>query len=102
MAQGSAGFDERGRKRHSDAGGVVLWDVATRRRLAGDPLPVPEGFVRGVAFSPDGKTLAAGYAGYFGVSAWVGGVVQWDTAGRKRLAEYRPQPVPLGRITKPQ
>ncbi len=68
----------------------MLWDVAARRRLAGDPLLVPEGFVRDVAFSPDGyKTLAAGYAGYVGVSAWVGGVVQWEVAGRKRLAERR-------------
>ena len=31
------------------------------KRLADDPLPVKEGHVQSVAFSPDGKTLAAGY-----------------------------------------
>ena len=41
-------------------GGVVLWDVAGRKRLAERPLAVTEGGVRSVAFSPDGKTLAAG------------------------------------------
>jgi WD40 repeat protein len=55
--------------------GVVLWDAATRQRLAQDPLPV-EGFVKSVAFSPDGKTLAAGYRdGYAGGRS---SVVLWD------------------------
>ena len=55
----------------STRGGVVLWDVAaTRARVAKDPLPVEEGSVIGVAFSPDGKTLAAEYqAGGFSRSA---------------------------------
>ena len=35
-----------------------------------------------VAFSPDGKTLAAGYR-----VGGVGGVVLWDTARRERLQE---------------
>ena len=50
----------------------MLWDVATGKRLADDPLTVKEGNVTGVAFSPDGKTIAAGYGGL------VGGVVLWD------------------------
>jgi WD40 repeat protein len=56
-------------------GGVVLWDVATRERLADEPLPVQEGRVRSVAFSPDGRTLAAAYHGDFDVG---GGVVLWN------------------------
>ena len=42
-------------------GGVVLWDVAARKRLVDEPLSVKEGDVTSVAFSPDGKTIAAGY-----------------------------------------
>ena len=57
-------------------GGVVLLDAAGRKRLADEPLAVKEGGVTSVAFSPDGKTLAAGYARRGG-----GGVVLWDTAG---------------------
>ena len=41
-----------------------------------------EGNVYGVAFSPDGKILAAGYG-----RGDVGGVVLWDTARRARLQE---------------
>ena len=66
----AAGYDGVG---GGVGGGVVLWDVAARKRLADDPLPVKEGDVRGVAFSPDGKTIAAGYGGRVG-----GGVVLWD------------------------
>ena len=61
-------------------GGVVLWDVAARERLSDDPLAVTEGSVKGVAFSPDGKTIAAGYDGRDG------GVVLWDVAAQ-RLAD---------------
>ena len=39
---------------------MELWDVATRKRLLEDPLPVTGGDVNSVAFSPDGKTLAVG------------------------------------------
>jgi WD40 repeat protein len=58
---------------------VVLWDVATRQRLAGNPLVVEDG-VSSVAFGPDGKTIAAGYDANVG-----GGVVLWDVATRQRL-----------------
>ena len=40
---------------------MVLWDVAARKRLVDEPLAVKEGNVGSVAFSPDGKTIAAGY-----------------------------------------
>ncbi len=63
-------------------GGVVLFDVAGRKRRAEEPLAVTEGSVNGVAFSPDGKTLAAGYGGLNG-----GGVVLFDADGRKRRAK---------------
>ena len=57
-------------------GGVVLWDVATRRRLADDSLPMKAGIVSGVATSaptagpsrPDTATSA-------GAAAWCCGDV---------------------------
>jgi WD40 repeat protein len=56
-------------------GGVVLWDVASRKRLVEQPLAVQADYVNviSVAFSPDGKTLAAGYGSDHG-----SGVVLWD------------------------
>ncbi|MBV8384217.1 MAG: hypothetical protein JOZ63_16540, partial [Planctomycetaceae bacterium] len=57
-----------------------------------EPLSVREGLVRSVAFSPDGKTLAAGYSGGGG-----GGVVLWDVAARQRLGD-EPLPVSEGGV----
>jgi WD40 repeat protein len=50
-----------------------------------DPLAMKEGEVRSVAFSPDGKTLAAGFE--HGGGEGGGGVVLWDVAARRPLAE---------------
>jgi WD40 repeat protein len=85
----AAGFGDPARS--PGGGGVVLWDVAARKRLADGPLPVKEGSVLGIAFSPDGETIATG----FGESS--GGVVLWDVAARKRLADG-PLPVKEGRV----
>ena len=57
-------------------------------------LHINEGDVRSVAFSPDGKTIAAGYNGN-GVDG--GGVVLWDVAARKRLVD-EPLPVKEGDV----
>jgi WD40 repeat protein len=73
-------------------GGVVLWDLKNRKRLAEDPLPLREGSATDVGISLDGKTLAAVYYDDSG-----GGVVLWDLAGRRRLAEA-PLPVREGRV----
>ena len=72
----------------------MLWDVAARKRLVDEPLAVKEGDVASVAFSPDGKTIAAGYGVDGGVS---GGVVLWDVAARKRLVD-EPLPVKEGDV----
>jgi WD40 repeat protein len=78
------------------SGGVVLWDVAARNRLIHEPLAVKtvdiEG-TAGVAFSPDGKTIAAGYNGHDD-----DGVVIWDVAARKRLGDL-PLAVKEGYVT---
>jgi WD40 repeat protein len=68
------------------SGGVVLWDIAKRKRATETSFPVPEGSVTSLAFSPDAKSLAAGYAyvhGYYSD----GGMVLWDLAERKRVLQ---------------
>ena len=73
-----------------EGGGVVLWDAATHRRLAGDPLFTgQQGAITDVAFSPDGKTIAAGYGDRYIKG---GGVLLWDVATRRRLAD---DPLPV-------
>ena len=73
--------DHRGRIRRQRR--QAAWCCGTRLAASGwtdDPLAVKEGRVNSVAFSPDGKTIAAGYG-----SGGKGGVVLWDAAARKRL-----------------
>ena len=72
----------------------MLWDVASRNRIAKTPLWVGEGRVSSIAFSPDGKTLAASYFHELDNSLG-GGVVLWDVASRNRI-DKEPLPVPEG------
>jgi WD40 repeat protein len=85
----AAGYDFIGFGGDVVNGGAVLWDVGRRARLADKPLPVPEGEVLCVAFSPDGNTLAAGYGrgGALGGDVVSGGVVLWDVGRRGRLTD---------------
>jgi len=77
----AAGYHVEDRVSIGGRGSMVLWDVAGRKRLGEEPLPVKEGDVSSVAFSPDGKTIAAGCHSRLGL----GGVVVWDVARRQRL-----------------
>ena len=56
-----------------DAGGLVLSDTIYRKRLVDDRFPLIDANGASFDFSPDGKTVAAGYA-----SAGKSGVVLWD------------------------
>jgi hypothetical protein len=81
----AAGYAVESPTGRDDGGGVILWNVAARKRTGDLPLVVKEGKVTDVAFSPDGKTLAAGHAYNVYRSPLAGGVVLWDLAARKRL-----------------
>ncbi len=73
----AAGYGIEGPRGPGDGrvlGGVVLWDMASRTRLAAAPFPMYEGDACSLAFSPDGKTIAAGY----GFGSIGGGVLLWD------------------------
>ncbi len=92
---GSVAFSPDGRTIAAGCGatGVLLWDVAARKRLFDEPLRVKEGSVESVAFSADGKTIAGG----FYVRGGVGGVLLWDVTARKRLFD-EPLPVKGGEV----
>jgi WD40 repeat protein len=66
------------------AGRVRLWDVATGKQLA--DLEGPEWSVPTVAFSPNGKLLAAaGSAGFLGAADSGYTVKVWDVSARKLI-----------------
>ena len=67
------------RRRRRRRGGAV--GRGRRKRLAEDPLAVKEGDVKSVAFSPDGKTLAAGYGGAAAAAGWCCGTWPAEAAG---------------------
>ncbi len=80
----------------SDNGQAVsLWSVATGTELKklrpafsnSSNLWIRVGFIRNVAFSPDGKTLMASTSGSGGNRERAGEITLWDTAtGRERLS----------------
>ncbi len=71
---------------------ILLWDVTTGKPLG--PLKGPPPGVRSVAFSPDGKTLAAGsWDGR--VVAKGGGIKLWDVKTGKERPTFRGRPVPV-------
>ena len=77
---------------------MVLFDARSQKWLQAQPLRVTEvnvnSKVTSVAFSPDGKTLAAGF--YY--PDRVGGVVLFDATNRQRL-QAQPLPVAEGSVT---
>ncbi len=72
----------------ADPGEVKLWDSSTGALLGTLPVPVKEGGVLALAFSPDGKTLA-GSVGPLPSQKPPGVVVVWDVAGRRDLKTLR-------------
>jgi WD40 repeat protein/beta-lactamase regulating signal transducer with metallopeptidase domain len=72
----------------ADPGEVKLWDAATGGLVASLPVPVQEGGVLALAFSPDGKILA-GSVGVLPNPKPPGVVVLWDVAGRRDLMTIR-------------
>jgi WD40 repeat protein len=70
-------FEYRERIGEDAGGGVVLWDLATRRRQFNKPLAVEQGRVYCVAFSPDGQAIAAGFRPN-STHGGNGGMVLWD------------------------
>ena len=64
---------------HGGSGEVFLWDVQTRERIG--VLNHESDVHSELAFSPDGRTLAAGISD--------GKIVLWDVANRKKIATLR-------------
>ena len=75
------------------SGQVRFWDTATGREV-GRPCPQGE-IVMSLAYSPDGKMLAAGLANDHSGKA---GVRLWDTMTRHSLSELLPSTDPVTRV----
>jgi RNA polymerase sigma factor (sigma-70 family) len=86
LAVGGSPADEKGLPR--DVTPVTLWDATTGKemlKLKGQP-----GYIRGVAFSPDGKTLAVASMGQDRPGQpWLGYAHLWDVERGKDLIELK-------------
>ncbi|HKM54184.1 MAG TPA: TIR domain-containing protein [Isosphaeraceae bacterium] len=69
----------------SAAGGVTVWDVATRRPI-GPGFKLPEGVFQGIAVSSDGRTLASALS----YDPSRGCVALWDLSYRSQLGAVLP------------
>jgi WD40 repeat protein len=74
----SISFSPDGKILASGGSTGVLWDIASRTRL-GESLAERGGWILGLAFSPDGKTLGAGNGD--------GTIILWDLAHRASLGD---------------
>ncbi|MFB4315515.1 WD40 repeat domain-containing serine/threonine protein kinase [Actinomadura sp. 21ATH] len=92
----SVAFSPDGRTLAGGGSGVRLWDVATgatttldtgplTRNRVGDRVP---NLVLGLAYGPDGRTVAAALDGY-GEEGGDGAILIWDVATRRRVAVLR-------------
>jgi WD40 repeat protein len=80
-----------GYSRANGAGGVIFWDIMSRR-LTAAPIVVPEGGVYDVTFSPDGRVLASVYRAVDGGRS---GVILLTTGPPGRMIE-EPITIPEG------
>jgi WD40 repeat protein len=76
VAANDIAFSPDGRVLASVAKQLVLWDVATRRRIS--TLTGHKDAVDGVAFSPNGKLLAS-------ISSYSGSVFLWELPSRRKV-----------------
>src|SRR5262249_53916137 len=65
---------------------IGVWDLTTGKQMG--PAGLPHSWVDGVAFSPDGKTLAT--------NALPGGAYLWDAASGKLLTSVNREPLKFG------
>jgi WD40 repeat protein len=81
IVSGGQGFDPKTRKSWSE---MKVWDAATGKELLS--LKGHTGYVRSVAYSPDGKRIVSGSGGFF---RQLGEVKVWDAATGQLLLSLK-------------
>jgi WD40 repeat protein len=81
---GAVAFSPNGRWVASGAGDIVLWEAATRTKLARFEHAA---LVRGLAFSPDGRWLVSTHED--------GAILLWDVVERERVANFNEHSAPV-------